>query len=162
METKRIHQFCTVAETLNLRKAAEILNISHGGLFKSLKVLEGDLGYALFHKQGRGLVLTEKGKGFYPKALDFLNDLNTLLGQPSGKTRPLRIGTFEVFSTYFFSTMIPNEFPEKDILLQELIPGEMEKALLEDTIDIAMTYACLLYTSPSPRDRQKSRMPSSA
>ena len=23
-------------------------------------------------------------------------------------------------------------------------------------------YACLLYTSPSPRDRQKSRMPSSA
>ena len=25
-----------------------------------------------------------------------------------------------------------------------------------------MKYACLLYTSPSPRDRQKSRMPSSA
>ena len=24
------------------------------------------------------------------------------------------------------------------------------------------TYACLLYTSPSPRDRQRSRMPSSA
>ena len=27
---------------------------------------------------------------------------------------------------------------------------------------IEATYACLLYTSPSPRDRQKSRMPSSA
>ena len=26
----------------------------------------------------------------------------------------------------------------------------------------AMSYTCLLYTSPSPRDRQKSRMPSSA
>ena len=26
----------------------------------------------------------------------------------------------------------------------------------------AMAYVCLLYTSPSPRDRQKSRMPSSA
>ena len=25
-----------------------------------------------------------------------------------------------------------------------------------------LAYACLLYTSPSPRDRQKSRMPSSA
>ena len=25
-----------------------------------------------------------------------------------------------------------------------------------------MNYTCLLYTSPSPRDRQKSRMPSSA
>ena len=28
--------------------------------------------------------------------------------------------------------------------------------------DVVLTDACLLYTSPSPRDRQKSRMPSSA
>ena len=27
---------------------------------------------------------------------------------------------------------------------------------------VGMIIACLLYTSPSPRDRQKSRMPSSA
>ena len=27
---------------------------------------------------------------------------------------------------------------------------------------VGYVYACLLYTSPSPRDRQKSRMPSSA
>ena len=27
---------------------------------------------------------------------------------------------------------------------------------------MALLYICLLYTSPSPRDRQKSRMPSSA
>ena len=31
-----------------------------------------------------------------------------------------------------------------------------------DMIDLARTSRCLLYTSPSPRDRQKSRMPSSA
>ena len=30
------------------------------------------------------------------------------------------------------------------------------------TIQRERPYACLLYTSPSPRDRQKSRMPSSA
>src|SRR5674476_1499377 len=29
-------------------------------------------------------------------------------------------------------------------------------------VSIALNNACLLYTSPSPRDRQKSRMPSSA
>ena len=28
--------------------------------------------------------------------------------------------------------------------------------------DRILSYICLLYTSPSPRDRQKSRMPSSA
>ena len=30
------------------------------------------------------------------------------------------------------------------------------------TITSPKDYGCLLYTSPSPRDRQKSRMPSSA
>ena len=32
----------------------------------------------------------------------------------------------------------------------------------EPTDDKTITYACLLYTSPSPRDRTRSRMPSSA
>ena len=33
---------------------------------------------------------------------------------------------------------------------------------LQDATDLAMLYSCLLYTSPSPRDRTRSRMPSSA
>ena len=32
----------------------------------------------------------------------------------------------------------------------------------KDDFTIMLVSACLLYTSPSPRDRQKSRMPSSA
>ena len=31
-----------------------------------------------------------------------------------------------------------------------------------DNVRMEQAFACLLYTSPSPRDRQKSRMPSSA
>ena len=31
-----------------------------------------------------------------------------------------------------------------------------------DTAEMILSHTCLLYTSPSPRDRQKSRMPSSA
>ena len=33
---------------------------------------------------------------------------------------------------------------------------------LRTILDLARDIICLLYTSPSPRDRQKSRMPSSA
>ena len=33
---------------------------------------------------------------------------------------------------------------------------------IEDAVQNAIIKSCLLYTSPSPRDRQKSRMPSSA
>ena len=38
---------------------------------------------------------------------------------------------------------------------------ELSDGQLEDVAEAANRY-CLLYTSPSPRDRQKSRMPSSA
>ena len=50
-------------------------------------------------------------------------------------------------------------------LLVKLAKGFASTATLEKggkTCDLRKLMACLLYTSPSPRDRQKSRMPSSA
>ena len=51
----------------------------------------------------------------------------------------------------------------------KLTNEQLAVMLGEDAQDVAQTIAgyekqgvCLLYTSPSPRDRQKSRMPSSA
>ena len=39
---------------------------------------------------------------------------------------------------------------------------ELEERDLRENPDLADAYACLLYTSPSPRDQRGSRMPSSA
>ena len=45
----------------------------------------------------------------------------------------------------------------------EFLQGREEiVAFLRRKWDRELDYRCLLYTSPSPRDRQKSRMPSSA
>ena len=41
-----------------------------------------------------------------------------------------------------------------------LRPAELAGVIRD--LDLSMLAHCLLYTSPSPRDRQKSRMPSSA
>ena len=43
----------------------------------------------------------------------------------------------------------------------DIVEG-IHAAYLEAGADMIETNTCLLYTSPSPRDRQKSRMPSSA
>ena len=40
--------------------------------------------------------------------------------------------------------------------------SKVEKQILGNRENIEYFHICLLYTSPSPRDRQKSRMPSSA
>ena len=48
--------------------------------------------------------------------------------------------------------------------LQRVLSRQESEALLGAYVDIngIKVLSCLLYTSPSPRDRQKSRMPSSA
>ena len=43
-----------------------------------------------------------------------------------------------------------------------IVTDELSTGQSKDNIFLAALYVCLLYTSPSPRDRQKSRMPSSA
>ena len=56
-------------------------------------------------------------------------------------------------------------FSEFDIMI---FPSHIAISIVQDlakefdNIKIGMQDCCLLYTSPSPRDRQKSRMPSSA
>ena len=58
----------------------------------------------------------------------------------------------------FFSFCVPAGFPSP---AQDHMEGTLS---LDELMNIRAphTYLCLLYTSPSPRDRQKSRMPSSA
>ena len=44
----------------------------------------------------------------------------------------------------------------------EVLQAEARSERTENNNICGVSYNCLLYTSPSPRDRQKSRMPSSA
>ena len=57
------------------------------------------------------------------------------------------------YKKYIAQTYIIKEIKTEELDLIEDLSG---------TILSPSTYFCLLYTSPSPRDRQKSRMPSSA
>ena len=47
-------------------------------------------------------------------------------------------------------------------ILQHIIDARCFEDAVANMLMHKLAYDCLLYTSPSPRDRQKSRMPSSA
>ena len=52
---------------------------------------------------------------------------------------------------------------ERTQVIQEVhLEDFSDEPIPEENLALAKKYGCLLYTSPSPRDRQKSRMPSSA
>ena len=142
METNRLRQFATIVETGNLRKAAKLLNISHSGLFKSIKVLEAELGYPLFISSGRGIVVSDLGKLLYERTSRFFEEYEQLLGQstPDLFSSRLRIGSFEVFTSYFVGKLIKEYLPRSEVEIHELVPGRLEEALLQSRIDFGITY----------------------
>ena len=50
----------------------------------------------------------------------------------------------------------------KDLIAFKTVSGENNTQLIDYCDNILNSLGCLLYTSPSPRDRTRSRMPSSA
>ena len=64
--------------------------------------------------------------------------------------------------TYSYGQLVPvPEFPESATdALDALKSSQAEFGICRRCYD--MSYGCLLYTSPSPRDKRQSRMPSSA
>lgn len=56
--------FRTIAELQNLRAAAEKLHLTHSAVSQQLRQLEDSLGFLLFDRQGRRLVLNPSGAAF--------------------------------------------------------------------------------------------------
>lgn len=73
MDLKTLKYFVTVAEELNITKAAKILMMSQPPLSNQIKSLEEELKVTLFIRGKRKLTITEEGKFLYRKAKDILN-----------------------------------------------------------------------------------------
>lgn len=144
METKRLQQFRVVQQTSNLREAAGLLHITHAGLAKSLRVLEQELGVELLTRDGRNIKVTPAGKKLLKEMEACLEAEDRLLQAARGldveqKSR-LRVGTFEVFSTYLAPELASALPAGTELMLRELIPGELEEALLAEEVDMGISY----------------------
>lgn len=73
MEFRTLQYFITVAEELNITRAAEKLYMSQPPLSAQIKSLETELDTTLFVRGGRHLKLTESGQLLYRRAKEILN-----------------------------------------------------------------------------------------
>ena len=149
MDTDLIHQFCSVIESGTVAKAAEVLHMTPGALSRALKRLENELDVELFTPSGRNIVPTSAAKRFYPMGKELLQNLTnskTALKTLTHKTSPLRIATYEVFSSHFMASFIANEGLDRDFSLTEKTPGAIEDSIKYGSADIGITYVPFLDT----------------
>lgn len=142
METNRLRQFCTVVETGSLSRAADLLGITHGGLHKSLRVLENDLGFGLTVGKGRGIEITEKGREFYPSALEILRIIEKSFRKDAQtELNEYRIGSLEIFLKLLPENLLATPtFFERQINFQEMAPGQIEVAVQKRILNVGITY----------------------
>ncbi len=142
MNLRRLEYFVVLGQTGNLRKAGEILNVSAPALSKAMKTLEEEASAKLWVRDGRKIILTDKGKLLMREAPTLIQDIRGLLTTLNSSLgpKPVRIGTFEVFSTYFLSFLGQLEWEKNPLELHELLPGEVEKYLIQGEIDYGITY----------------------
>lgn len=78
MEIQQLRSFVKIADTGNLRKAAEGLHISQSALSSQIRFLESRLELKLFERSAKGMELTENGRILYSHALAVLSSAETL------------------------------------------------------------------------------------
>ena len=66
------------------------------------------------------------------------------------------------FKVHILGVLKNVQAPKRNLILARLEGGPLAETGVIAGMSGSPVYVCLLYTSPSPRDRQKSRMPSSA
>lgn len=147
MDTIKLKYFLVVCETESIRKAAEILHLSPAALSKSIKQLELAAETTLITQSGRGIVITSAGKQLASQVKPLIEDLDKVtqmfkLNQINThkQSPPLRLGSFEIFTTHFLSKLLDALPIDRGLIIQEMIPGHIEQALINNRIDYGITY----------------------
>ena len=74
VELRRLRYFAALAEELHFRRAAERLHIAQPGLTQQIRVLERELGAALFERSTSGVTLTDAGRVLLEEGVPLLRE----------------------------------------------------------------------------------------
>ena len=146
MELRQLKYFVKSAEYLNFSVAAKHLYITQSTLSQQIKQLEFELGFELFLRNSRHILLTEAGEEFLPFARKTIQDaedgVQRLYDLQNVKTGTLRVGV-----TYSLSTVLTEgvmsfmkEFPGIKLEIFYKTVDELLVLLREHKVDFILSY----------------------
>lgn len=135
IDWRRLHTFLTVAEAGSFTRAGRELNLSQSAVSRQVSLLEETLRTSLFHRNSRGLVLTEAGEDFYETIRVMANKLsmgvariNERQEKPEG---PLKITTSVAFGSSWLTSRMN--------LFHQLYPDISVSLLLVDNLELDLS-----------------------
>jgi len=100
MELRHLRYFLAVAETENVRLAADLLHVTQPAISRQIQDLEEEMGVKLFERLPRGLRLVDSGIAFREDVLKMMSALDSATDRArriaAGEVGTLRVGYVEV------------------------------------------------------------------
>ena len=146
VDLNKIQTFLAIAELGSVTASAARLALTRSAVSHSLRVIEGQLGVALFHRVGRGLVLTNEGKLLKQAASDVRSRMSVALEEVLGRGRevrgPVRLGLFLGFSRFRLAAAV-DEFthrhPKTEVRIAYAPHAWLIAQLLEGKLDMTLS-----------------------
>jgi DNA-binding transcriptional LysR family regulator len=147
VDIRTLRYFVVAAETENLSRASERLNIVQSAVSHQIRGLEQELGAQLFTRTGRRIHLSEIGKVFLEGARTVLEAVEVaklrVVQAAKGTVGELRIG-FETNSRCVLASeallAFRDGFPDVTVHLSPMSSGQILEALASGGIDAGFAY----------------------
>jgi DNA-binding transcriptional LysR family regulator len=142
MDSSLLKVFVEVARENSITKAATKLKFAQSNVTSRIKQLEKSLGFALFHRVPKGVILSKEGEKLYPYAVEIVKkvELATFSMKNINNQEHLIIGSTESNATTRiipFLQQLHGDFPNTSLELITNTTREITKELLDYKVDIA-------------------------
>lgn len=129
-----------------MTEAAESLYVAQSAVSTSIGNLERRLGTPLFvRRRAKGLVLTAAGEAFLVRTRRILADIDDAVAavDPGNMSGKLPVGVFPTLAPFYLPEIaqrLTQAYPGIDPQFIELSAGDLESALADHVVEVALTY----------------------
>ncbi|MBY5944385.1 LysR substrate-binding domain-containing protein [Photobacterium rosenbergii] len=113
--TKELTAFLVTSKTLSFTSAADELNVTQGAISRQIIALENRLKTPLFHRQARGLALTDKGKEFLPLIEKAVNQIQHAVAKVSADENLVKLKAPSCITTWLLPKLMAFQQAHPDI-----------------------------------------------
>lgn len=145
MDIKQLKALVDVATNGSYARTAAIVGVAQSALSRQLSALERGIGGRLFHRTGRGVVLTELGERMLPRARALVADAGAWADAAKGeRAQPhgeVTLGVVPVASRGLIASIaaeLRNSLPGIRLRAMEGYSGQVEEWLAAGRVEIAI------------------------
>ncbi|MCB8878084.1 LysR family transcriptional regulator [Acidisoma silvae] len=139
----QLEAFYWVARLGSVKEAARHLNVAPPTISLRIDQLEADLGHTMFERQGRHVVLTQRGEALVPHVAAVIEDyskIHAAMGEAWQSHGVIRIGVTETFAQAClpaYMARVASRYPSVRLEFTVGTSADLEGEILERRLDLA-------------------------